>query len=198
MIETMIDGLLQRSVERIQIVTGYLAEQFDYLTDKYSQVALLYNPYFKTQNNISSLYAARKLLEAGDCFICESDIFVQDPSIFQKELSSSCYYGRMQEGYSDDWVFDLKDERIVRIGRGGSDSYNMTGISYFKAADARIIKEKLEEAYAIDTKRQMFWDEVVNENLDSLNIKVEPVNAGQLYEIDTVKELQAIEMKNKV
>lgn len=193
MIETMIDGLLQRQVERICIVTGFLHNQFQYLAEKYPQAEILYNPYFETQNNISSLYIARKFLAAGDCFICESDIYVKDLSIFQRELFSSCYYGRMQEGYSDDWVFDLEEERIVRIGRGGTDTYNMTGIAFFKGADALMLKEKIEDTYRTEKNRQMFWDEVVNANLDTLSMKVEPVETGQLYEIDTVKELWALE-----
>ena len=38
----------------------------------------------------------------------------------------------------------------------------------------------------------MFWDDVVNNNLDVLKLKVNPINESQLYEIDTVEELDAI------
>ena len=90
-------------------------------------------------------------------------------------------------------MFDLEEERIVRIGRGGTDTYNMTGIAFFKGADALMLKEKIEDTYRTEKNRQMFWDEVVNANLDTLSMKVEPVETGQLYEIDTVKDLRALE-----
>lgn len=192
MIETVIEGLLLRPVDEIYIVTGYLGEQFVSLCERYPQVQIIHNPMYRLKNNISSVYAARGVLGTADCFICESDLYVADPSIFQKELLHSCYFGRMQEGDSEDWIFEMEGRYISRIKKGGSDTYNMVGISYFKKEDGRILREEIEKAYGKEGNGQLFWDEVVDWNLDKLRLTVETVSEGQLVEIDTVEELRRV------
>lgn len=193
MIETIIDALQKADINKIFIVVGYLGEQFSYLKKKYSNIEIIKNPDFKTVNNISSIYYAKDKLLKGDCYICEADLYISDLGIFKTKLNYSCYFGKMVKGHSEDWVFDVASNGYVsRIGKVGNDQYNMVGISYFTENDAKILLEVIENAYGINDFEKLFWDDVVDRNLDKLKLKIYPVSENQIVEIDTVEELNKI------
>lgn len=193
MAESVIDALEANGVKHIYVVVGYLKEQFSYLTKKYKNVSLIENPDYERVNNISSVYYARKILKKGDCFICEADLFVANGKLFCADLTASCYFGKFVKGYSGDWVFETDEKGLItRVGKCGTDLFNMVGISYFTASDARVLADKIEEAYGRGGYETLFWDDVVNSNLSDLKLRVHPVGADDIYEIDTVEELKIV------
>ena len=130
----------------------------------------------------------------GDVFICESDLYVRDEKLFSAHLTHSCYFGKMVKGHSDDWVFETDEtRRITRVGKCGDDCYNMVGISWFKRSDARVLGELVRDRYGKPGYEDLFWDDVVNENLDKLNLSIYPIQDSQIVEIDTVEELSEID-----
>lgn len=195
MIETVINALDMAGVEHIFVVVGYLGEQFNYLTDKYSNVSIINNTDYETVNNISSIYYAREEMKKSDVYICEADLYISDADILQCiDKSKSGYCGIMIEGHSDDWVFEQDSDGIItRVGKVGDDCFNMCGLSYFNKEQALLIANEIERIYGNKGQYEdLFWDDVVNSIIHKLNLTVFPVNATQIVEIDTVEELETI------
>ena len=192
LIETVIRALHTRGVKEIYIVTGYLGEQFAALTQKYEGITLLQNTVYESINNISSVYVAREVLRKGACFICEADLLVTDEKLLCAELKGSCYFGRFEEGFSDDWIFERDANGIItRVGKGGTDVYNMAGISYWTAEEAAHLADCIEHEYGAEGYEDLFWDDVVNMHIKEFALTVQPVTREQITEIDTVEEYEA-------
>ena len=72
LIERLLGQLNSAGIKEIYIVTGYKAQQFDYLTDKFG-VRLISNPAYQVRNNNSSIWAARDIL--SNSLVIASDLY---------------------------------------------------------------------------------------------------------------------------
>ena len=99
LIERQIRQLREAGIEEVVVVTGYEAEQFEYLKDKYG-VVLINNPYYLTRNNNSSIYAAREYIK--NSYICSSDNYFMD-NPFKSEVDESYYAAVYIEGETGEW-----------------------------------------------------------------------------------------------
>lgn len=191
-IDTLIDACLKADITEIYIVRGYLSEQFDQLLYKYPMIKFLENPSYNEANNISSAMVARYLMQ--NSYIFEADLLISNPSIIKKYNYRSNVLGIWKER-TDDWCLTVdKDGCVVEEQVGGLNCYQMVGVYYMNSIDGAKLSEHLKQAYEAPGGKERYWETVPNQAFKGqYKIEVRPCNEDDIVEIDTFKELKAID-----
>ena len=191
-IDTLIDACLKAGISEIYIVRGYLSEQFDQLLYKYPMIRFLENPSYNEANNISSAMAARYLMQ--NAYVFEADLLISNPAIITKYHYNSDVLGIYKER-TDDWCLDVDKDGFVTEERvGGLNTYQMVGIYYWNASDGAKLSEHIKEAFLAPGGKERYWETVPNQVYrGQYKIEVRPCRDEDIVEIDTFRELKAID-----
>lgn len=190
-IDTLIDACLAAGIGEIYIVRGYLAEQFDQLLYKYPMIRFLENPAYNEANNISSSMVARYLMQ--DSYVLEADLLVSNPAIIRKYNYRSNVLGIWKDR-TDDWCLTEKDGCVDEEKVGGLNCYQMVGIYYFNSADGAKLSEHIKAAYEQPGGKERYWETVPNQLYKGqYKIEIVPCHDEDIVEIDTFRELKAID-----
>lgn len=190
-IDALLDACLAAEIEEIYIVRGYLAEQFDQLLYKYPMVKFLENPVYNEANNISSSLVAKHLL--SNAYVFEADLLISNPKIITKYHYTSDFLG-IKVDRTDDWCFDVKDNVIVEEKVGGTDCWQMVGISYWNEEDGKKLESDIAEVYSTPGGKERYWEQVpLVYKKDNYSVRVRECYAEDIVEIDTFRELKAID-----
>lgn len=187
MVERQIQFLKEKGIDDITLISGYKAEALDYLKSKYG-VDIVFNDRYDTCNNINSLYIVRDRFH--NTYVLEGDVYM-DKNVLLSEISHSTYFARKKK-YENEWGLEVDAEnRLTHINIGDGEGYLMSGISYWKAEDCKIIIKHMEEVYATKDYTNSYWDNMVLDIYPELDVRVREIDG--IYEIDTPEELKEVE-----
>ena len=186
LIERQIRQLREAGIEEVVVVTGYKAEQFEYLKDKYG-VVLINNPYYLTRNNNSSIYAAREYIK--NSYICSSDnYFITNP--FESDVDESYYSAVYMEGDTGEWCISEDDGWIKDVKVGGQDSWVMLGHVFWSESFSRSFLHILEDEHEWLETADKLWETIYIEHINELPMKIRKYPADFIFEFDTLDELR--------
>lgn len=187
LIERQIKQLKEAGISEIYIVTGYKAEQFEYLKDKFG-IKLIHNSEYLTRNNNGSIWSVRNIL--GDSYICSSDnYFAQNP--FETEVDDSYYAAEYAQAHTDEWCMtEDKDGYINSVVIGGEKSWYMLGHTFWSQDFADKFLKILETEYNDEETKGKLWEKIFMAHLDTLKMKIKKYEPDVIYEFDTLDELR--------
>lgn len=203
-IERQILFLHEVGITDIYVVIGYLHKKFEFLRSKY-QVTLIYNPHYQTYNNFYSVYLAREYLT--DCFVLEGDIFMKT-NFLDVNLQSSTYFTAKTSKFRSEWVLTTDKDQVTGISipphklhllpEANAKAFVMMGVSFWRSQEAQLVTAKLTSlvndilASKDDRFNQLFWDHIVCQQIDRLNIQIKEIDPGDWFEVDTIEDLSEL------
>lgn len=190
-IETLLNAVVEANIEEIYIVRGYLGEQFEVLLHKYPNIKFIDNELYNEANNISSAFMVRNLLE--NAYVLESDLVLSNKSLIRKYEYNSNFLG-IPVDITDDWCIETKNGIITKEKIGGTNCYQMVGISYYNKEDGIKLKKDIEEVFNSPGGKEKYWEQVqLVERKNNYKIYVRECKKEDIIEIDTFNELKKID-----
>ena len=196
LIERQIEFLRAKGIEDIIVVTGYLAEKFDFLKDQYG-VTLIHNDQYESYNNFYTMYLVRHYL--SDAYVIDADNYLFK-NMFRNDLTRSTYFSVYREDCTNEWFLvygdDYKVQDIIVDSKAGR---ILSGVSFWDAPTAEKIVSFIDKAYASGEFVDLYWDNMVKDNIKELDVYVEELEGNSIYEIDSVQDYHKLEeiLKNE-
>ncbi|WP_270641883.1 sugar phosphate nucleotidyltransferase [Paraclostridium sordellii] len=186
MLERQIEFLREIDIDEIIVVTGYLNEKFKYLIEKYG-VKLIHNDKFDIYNNIYTMYLVREYL--GDSYVIDADVYLNS-NFLEKDIEKSTYFSGYKTGFKNEWKLDYdENNKVSNIIVGDGEGYILSGISYWSKRDASIITNELEKYIENGKFKDLYWDDVVKDNLDKLDVCIRKIKSEDSFEVDSIRDL---------
>ena len=187
LIERQIRQLQIAGIPEIYIVTGYKADQFEYLQEKFG-VKLIHNPEYLKRNNNSSIWAIKNIL--GNSYICSADnYFSENP--FEAEVDAAYYAAEYADGPTAEWCMEEDSTGYISsVTIGGENAWYMLGHTFWSEQFSRSFLEILAKEYFFPETASKLWEKIFIEHLDILKMKIRKYPPNYIYEFDTLDELR--------
>lgn len=190
-IDTIIDALLEKGIDDITIVRGYLKHKFNELLIKYPMLKFIDNDLYNESNNIYSICLAKDKLQ--NSYIFDGDLFLYNKDLIEKYQYSSNFAAFVVEK-SDDWCLQTKRNRITAFVRGGEKTWQEIPISYWNEKDGKRLAKDVVEVYNFPGGKELLWEHVpLTKCVNNYNLQIRECKREDTMEIDTFNELCQID-----
>ena len=195
LLERQIRQLKEAGITEIFIVTGYKAEDFAYLKEKFN-VKFIYNPDYLTRNNNGSIWAAKDIIK--NTYICSSDnYFAVNP--FETDVAECYYAAEYASGHTAEWCMQEDAEgNISAVTLGGELAWYMLGHAFWSETFSKEFLNILQKEYNLPETKDKLWEKIFMAHLDVLKMKIRKYPPNVIFEFDTMDELREFDSSYKI
>ena len=189
LIERQILFLNEIGISEIIVVTGYLAEKFGFLEKKYG-VKLIHNDNYDIYNNFYTMYLVREFL--SDAYVIDADNYLHT-NFLDAKVTDSTYFSAYKRNFKDEWLLKCDSEGLVKeIVVGSGEGTILSGVSYWNTEAGQILNCLLEETVESTDFTNLYWDNLVKDNLDKLIVYKKDIPSDAVFEIDNLDDLEQL------
>lgn len=194
LLERQIRQLKEADIPEIFIVTGYKAEDFSYLKEKFD-VKIIYNPDYMTRNNNGSIWVAKEIIK--NTYICSSDnYFAVNP--FETDVAECYYAAEYANGHTAEWCMqEDREGNISAVTIGGEHAWYMLGHAFWSETFSKEFLNILQKEYDLPETKDKLWEKIFMAHLDVLKMKIRKYPPDVIFEFDTVDELRDFDSSYK-
>jgi choline kinase len=200
-LERLITNLKQQGFKRLVVVIGYKKECIvDFLGSQTEDLSIeyIYNPLYKTTNNIYSLWMARNTINAPFVLL-ESDLVLETPLLDKMMYPDRMAVAKMHSGLSGTTVSVNNQNMVTQFQPGTTETYTDTryktvNIYSFSQASWCKIAKKLNQ-YISEGSVDSYYEIVFSKMIQEKSVFLEAISFDEKpwYEIDTINDLAEAE-----
>lgn len=190
LLERLIKQLHEAGIHRIDVVVGFMKEQYEYLIDQYG-VNLIVNREYGEKNNLHSLKLA--VDKISNTYIIPCDVWCGFNPFSERELYSWYMVTDMVDDESDVRVNRKLELVAVDAEKSGN---GMIGIAYILEQDAEKLRNRIRELSGKRSSSNAFWEDALMEK-EKMTVPARVVPAREVYEINTYEQLRELDEESK-
>lgn len=191
-----VELLLKNNIE-VAVVVGYRKEDIFEALKGYD-VSYFYNPFFRVTNSSGSLWFARDFLsEDEDVILANADVYWEQPilDVLLNDGHDRVMLGDRSRAKMGDYFFNVKNGYLADYGKELSpDNRNCEYVGFAKIRKNAVghFKRMLDKLIS-EEKYNLWWENVLYENLESVPVYVEDVSALFWAEVDYIDDYNRIQ-----
>ena len=136
------------------------------------------------------MYLVREYL--ADSYVIDADVYI-NRNFIVTDINKSTYFSAYKRNVKNEWklCFD-ENKKVNDIEIINGDGFILCGVSYWSKNDGILIKDRIEEALKTGDFTNLYWDDIVKNNLKDLDVRIKEINDDDIYEIDNIEELNMV------
>lgn len=188
LIERLIRQLRQAGIQEIEVITGYRAQDLDYLAEKFG-VRLVHNDRYAETNNLHSLALCSSL---DCCYIVPSDLWFETTPFRSAELRS-WYMTSSKPAHK--YPVHVRPDSTLEQARDTGET--MVGIAYISHQDHEAVENCIRQAAEQPGHAHDFWEDALWQPDGTFALQARPIRFDDWVEINTFEQLRQTDEESR-